>query len=370
MWQIWELTHRPIMLGFVGLAEGLPFIAASLFAGNLADRREKRGLILIALAGLTLATAGLAALSLLPSPPLAAIYGLLGLSALCASMEMPSASAYLGTIIPRDIYPKAAAWNLTMYVSATIIGPIAAGFLIKHWGAAAVYAMAAGGLLVALIVAAPLAPVPPAPVDKPLSTLGAVKDGLRFVLSKRIIFASMVLDSFSVLFGEVIFVLPVFADLLGVGPVGLGFLRAAPAVGSCLISLMETRRPTIPIRWDCLIRAVAIFGVCLIVFGLSPWFPLSFLMLIFAGAADGASVIIRQSLYQAFTPDAYRGRVASVSGVFISASNEIGGFESGLAAQWMGTVPSVIFGGAVTLSTVAFMRWKYPRLDEEAQRAP
>jgi MFS family permease len=369
MWQIWELTHRPIMLGLVGLAEGIPFIAASLFAGNIADRRERRSLLLIAYAGLAACTVGLAALSALPTPSSLAIYGLLGISALFSSLEMPTASAYLGTIVPRDIFPRAAALNLTTYVTATIIGPIAAGFLIKTFGPTAVYAIAAAGLGAAFVIALPLPKLLPPVLSQTLSTVAAVKDGLKFVTSRRIIFASMILDSFSVLFGEVVFVLPIFADMLGVGPVGLGFLRAAPAMGSCLVSLREAHRPTIRIRWDWLIGAVTVFGLALICFGLSRWFPLSMLLLVVAGGADGTSVIIRQSLYQAFTPDAYRGRVASVSGIFISASNEIGGFESGLAAQLMGTVPSVVFGGVVTLCTVAFMRWKFPKLDEEAARA-
>jgi predicted MFS family arabinose efflux permease len=291
------------------------------------------------------------------------------LSALCSSLELPSSSTYLQIIVPRESFSRAAAWNLTTYVSATIIGPIASGFLIARFGAASVYALSAAGLVLSLLIALPLRPLPPPPATDRQSTLAAVKDGLRFVMSRRIIFASMVLDSFSVLFGEIVFVLPVFADMLGAGPVGLGFLRAAPAVGSCLTSLYSAFRPTIRIRWDWLLRAVTIFGVSVIVFALSKSFVLSFSMLILSGAADGASVIIRQSLYQAHTPDAYRGRVASVSGIFISASNEIGGFESGLAAQLMGIIPSVVFGGVVTLMTVAVMRWKYPRLDEEAARA-
>lgn len=364
MWQVWELTHRPVMLGYVGLAEGIPFIAASLASGHLVDRREKKRLILAALLGALVCSAGLAIVSRSPAPSVLAIYGLIGLSALFSSIELPASSTYLQIIVPREIFSKAAAWNLTTYVSATILGPILGGFLVAHYGASFVYGLTAIGALAALAIAAPLAPLPPVPVEREQSTLAGVKDGLRFVFSKKIIFASMAIDSVAVLFGEVVFILPVYAEMLGAGPVGLGFLRAAPAVGSCLVSLIEAAKPVIRIRWDWLVRAVAIFGVALILFGISTYFPLTFLMLVVAGAADGASVIIRQSLYQAHTPDAYRGRVASVSGIFISTSNEIGGFESGLAAQLMGTVPSVVMGGIVTLVVVAVMKWKYPRLDE------
>jgi MFS family permease len=365
MWQVWELTHKPIMLGYVGLAEGIPFIIASLFSGQVVDRQEKKRLILSSLAASLLCSVGLALVSRAARPSLLAVYVLIGIAALFSSLEMPASSTYLQMIVPREIFSRAAAWNLTSYVSATILGPILSGFLIARYGAAPVYALSAVGLAAAFTIAAPLRPLPPPPVDKEVSTMAGVKDGLRFVYSNRIIFASMALDSVAVLFGEVVFILPVFADLLRAGPVGLGFLRAAPAVGSCLVSLVETWRPVIRIRWDWLVRAVFVFGVCLIIFGISRNFALSFLMLLIDGAADGASVIIRQSLYQAHTPDAYRGRVASVSGIFISTSNEIGGFESGLAAQLMGTVPSVVFGGIVTLLTVAFMRWKYPRLDQD-----
>jgi len=368
MWQVWELTHKPLMLGFVGLAEGIPFIAASLVSGHFVDRHEKRKLLLLSLSGAAMAAAGLAYVSRLPTPSLLAIYVLIGFSALCSSLELPTASTYLQTIVPRDIYSKAAAWNLTTYVSATILGPILGGFLIARHGASAVYVLSMIGAVTAVAIAAPLPRLAAMAPRRDESTLAGVADGLRFVWSKKIIFASMAIDSVAVLFGEVIFILPVYADRLGVGPVGLGFLRAAPAVGSCLVSLVEAVRPIIRIRWDWLVRAVGTFGIALLIFAVSTYFPLTFLMLVIGGAADGTSVIIRQSLYQAHTPDAYRGRVASVSGIFISTSNEIGGFESGLAAQLMGTVPSVVFGGVITLMTVAFMHWKYRGLDEATAR--
>ena len=364
MWQVWEITHRPLMLGYVGLAEGIPFIAASFFSGHFVDRHEKKKLILLSLTGAALASAGLVYVSRLSTPSLPAIYLLLGFTALCSSLEMPSASTYLQTIVSREIFSKAAAWNLTSYVSATILGPILSGFLIARYGAPAVYALSMAGAFTAFAIAAGLPKLPALPPKQNESTIAGVADGLRFVLSKKIIFASMAIDSVAVLFGEVVFILPVYADRLGAGPIGLGFLRAAPAVGSCLVSVIEAVRPTIKIRWDWLVRAVGTFGLALLIFGISRYFPLTFLMLLVGGAADGTSVIIRQSLYQAHTPDAYRGRVASVSGIFISTSNEIGGFESGLAAQLMGTVPSVIMGAAITLLTVAVMHFKYHGLDQ------
>ncbi|MBV9079942.1 MAG: MFS transporter, partial [Elusimicrobia bacterium] len=341
---------------------------ASLWSGSLVDRREKRFLLASSLSGLIVFSLGLAAVSCCRRPSVLALFSLIGVAALCESLEQPAASSYLQMIVPRELFPKAAAWNLTSYVGPTILGPVIAGALIPRIGPGGVYLVAAFSLLVSLVLAATLRRIPPT-ATAGVSTFRSAVEGLSFVRSRPIIFSAMVLDCVAVLFGEVVFILPVFAEKLGVGPLGLGFMRAAPAVGSCIVSILQARSPRIRIRWDGLLRAVTIFGVCVLTFAVSPWFPLSLVMLLCGGAADGVSVIIRQSLYQANTPDAFRGRVSSVSGVFISLSNEVGGFESGFAAQLVGAVPSVLFGGAVTLLTVAVMKWKYPRLDDEVSHA-
>jgi MFS family permease len=357
------------MLGFIGLVQGVPFILGSFWAGHMVDRREKKRLIQAAIALQVLSTAGLAALSRTAHPPLLLIYLLVAAAALFTSLETPAASSYLQILVPSEIFSKAAAWNLANYVGATVLGPIIGGFLLGRVSPAAVYAIAAALLAAAFVIAAPLRHIPPASVPSGESAVKSVMAGLRFVLNNRIIFAAMVLDSFAVLFGEVVFILPVFAARLGAGPLGLGLLRAAPAVGSCLISFVQAGRPLIRVRWNWLQGAVVLFGLSIIGFGLSPALPLSLLMLVCSGAADGVSVIIRQSLYQMHTPDAYRGRVSSVSGVFISISNEVGGFESGLAAQFLGPVRAAVIGGLIAIAAVAAIRIRYPTLGREAERA-
>jgi hypothetical protein len=185
-------------------------------------------------------------------------------------------------------------------------------------------------------------------------------------MTKQIIFACMLLDMLAVLFGDVVAILPVFAAMYGAGPIGLGLMRAAPAIGSCITSLMEARKPFIRIAWSSLLNVVIVFGLCIIAFGLCHNFYLAIFFLIGGGLADGVSVIVRQSVYQAHTPDGLRGRMAAVSGMFIRVSNELGGFESGLAAQYLGAVPSVIMGGSITM-IVAFGMWlKYRNVDIES----
>jgi hypothetical protein len=197
----------------------------------------------------------------------------------------------------------------------------------------------------------------------------AIKTGLRFLMHKQIIFACMLLDMLAVLFGDVVAILPVFAAMYGAGPVGLGLMRSAPAIGSCITSILEARRPFIPIAWGSLLKVVIVFGGCIIAFALSHNFYLAVFFLIGGGLADGVSVIVRQSVYQANTPDGLRGRVAAVSGMFIRVSNELGAFESGLAAQLLGAVPSVIMGGSLTM-VVAFLMWlKYRNVDIETNAA-
>ncbi len=368
MWQIYALTQEPMMLGVIGLVQGLPYILGSFWAGHLVDRHEKKGLILKSIAALIVTTLALALVSRMPHPPLPALYALVAAGALFNSLEMPAASSYLQILIPSEAFSKAAAWNLANYVGATVGGPVLGGFLLEHVSPSTVYGIATAGLIIGFVLAAPLRKILPTPVTIEESTFKSVLAGFRFVLGKRIVFAAMVLDSFAVLFGEVVFILPVFAARLGVGPLGLGLLRAAPAIGSCTVSLIQAARPFIQIRWNWLQGAVVVFGAAIIGFGLSRSIELSLAMLFASGAADAVSVIIRQSLYQRHTPDSYRGRVSSVSGVFISISNEVGGFESGLAAQFMGIVPAAVAGGLIAILSVIAIRLKYPTLEKEDER--
>lgn len=362
MWQVYQLAHNPLALGLIGLAEALPYVLVGLWAGAAADRYEKKRLIIGAEMGLIICSSVLLLLTLSGNQAVLAIYITIGFAAIFSSYELPASSSYIQMIVPKEHFSKAAAWNLASYQVATIGGPILGGLLIQTYGPVAAYGCVVGLLCVAVLLATRLQRIKAAPRNE--KALESIRIGLKFLVSQPIIFACMALDMFAVLFGDVIAILPVFAEILKVGPLGLGFLRASPAIGSAIVSVMEAHRPFIQVSWKSLLRAVTIFGFSMIVFALSKNFYLTIFALMVSGFADGISVIVRQSIYQAFTPDHLRGRVASVSGIFIRLSNEMGAFESGAAAFLMGTIPSVIFGGAMTLFSVALMRWRFPKLDE------
>ncbi len=365
MWQIYELTKSALALGMVGFAEAVPYVAVGLWAGHAADRHEKKKLIMSSITGLFLCSAALFGLSLGAANVLP-IYVVLGIASLASSLELPSSSSYLQMLVPKDYFPRAAAWNLTQFQIAIISGPIIGGLLVSKGGAPLAFGVSCVLFLGAVIAATLLKHVQPLPAEPRESTWQGIKEGLSFLAQRRVIFACMVLDMFAVLFGDVIAILPVFAAIYGVGPLGLGFLRAAPALGSCLTSLIEANRPFIKIAWMSLLKVVIIFGLSMIAFALSGNFYVAMFFLVISGVVDGMSVIIRQSVYQANTPDHLRGRVASVSGIFIRISNELGAFESGVAAHFLGAVPSVIFGGTMTLLVALGMWIKYGRMNEKA----
>lgn len=373
-WQIYQLTHSALALGLTGLAEGLPYIGMALWAGHLSDRHQKRRLMLGAQAGVLLSSATLLLLSFLPHPKLIFFYAVIGIVGISNSFEMSSGSAYVQMIFPKHHFPRAAAWNLSLFLSSLILGPTLGGWLLARSSPRATYGLAVGLLVVAVTLTSQLrnlgTPAGPAESESALSRVAA---GIRYIRQQRLILAAMSLDMFAVLFGDAVALFPIFADLFHAGPTGLGLLRAAPAVGSLIMALVLAQYPFVKPRWSTLRVAVTIFGIAMIGFALSRNFLLSLGLLAIGGMADSVSVVTRQSIYQALTPDSLRGRVASVSGIFISSSNEIGAFESGLVARLIGTVPSVVFGGTMTLLSVLLMTLKFPRLKSpelEPEQAP
>lgn len=363
-WQIFEITKSALALGFVGLAEGLPYVAFGLWAGHVVDRYEKKRILVISQWGMLFCSVGLYFLSRQPSIPILPIYILLGISSVASSYEQPASSSYLQMLIPREVFSKAAALNLTQYQIATISGPIIGGIILSHTNAATAHAVVCVLFLISITFTSMLKPMHSTRQGVQESTIQSILTGIRFLKTKPIIYACMLLDMLAVLFGDVIAILPVFSLMLGAGPLGLGFLRAAPAMGSCITSLLEASRSFIHIKFKVLLRVVIVFGLSIIVFGISKNIYLSIFCLAISGLVDGMSVIIRQSIYQAHTPDDLRGRVAATSGVFIRVSNELGGFESGLAAYLLGPVPSVLFGGIMTLLVAGVMWKKFGKVDE------
>jgi len=358
-WQIYKMTKDPLALGLVGLIEASVFILFSFRAGHFSDQREKKIIILVAQA--VLAVCGLALMALTSwGARVWAIYSIVAVTGFARSYLWPASFSYSELTVPRAIYSRAAAWNATGWEIGSILGPALGGILYAWKGPMVAYSAVACLAVLGIFFAFLMGKRPPviATPEEPHEVLS----GVRFVIGHPILLGAMSLDMFAVLFGGVYAILPIFADLYGVGPRGLGWLRAAPSMGAILMAIYQQYRPPLQRAGRTILTVVVLYGLSMIAFALSKSYRLSLLILAFSGVADNVSVVIRASIMQAFTPDSMRGRVSSVNGVFIGSSNEIGAFESGLAAKLMGTIPSVLFGGAMTLLTVVLIAWKTPQL--------
>jgi MFS family permease len=370
-WQVYALTHDPLSLGLIGLAEALPFIAVALFAGHTADRVDRRRVSIAALAVLLGCSGALLALTLRPlssarvhAAQLWAIYAVIVVSGVARSFLTPARTALGAELVPRTAYANAVAWRSSTWQLAAVVGPAVGGLIYAFGGAAAAYVadvalMATALLCMVCIANAPRRATAPA--------AGSVREslvtGVRFVLGNSVLVGALTLDMFSVLFGGAVALLPVFADeILHVGPQGLGMLRAAPAAGAVLTSLVLAHLPPIRRAGRALLTAVTAFGLCMIGFGLSASFTVSLLLLALSGVADNVSVVIRGTLVQILTPEHLLGRVSAVNSIFIGSSNEIGAFESGVTAKLLGTVPSVVLGGLATLGVVGLTAARVPKL--------
>jgi MFS family permease len=366
-WQVFQLTRDPLTLGLIGLAEALPFIAVALYAGHVADRGERRRIALAGTFGVILSAVVLLLLTLTPDAIRAdrvwPVYLVIALSATARSFSRPAVFALSAAVVPRELYPNAVAWRSSIWHTAAVVGPALGGLLYGFRGPAAAY--------IAVIVAmsfsfAAMLAVShrgrPAPPEEEVPLMESLRSGLRFVWNDPMLLGAMTLDLFAVLFGGAVALLPAFAKLLEVGPEGLGVLRSAPAAGSILTGLVIAHRPPMKRAGRALFASVAGFGVCMILFGLSRQFWLSLGLLFVSGVFDNVSVVIRSTLLQTRTPEHLLGRVAAVNQIFIGSSNEIGAFESGVAARLMGVVPSVLFGGCMTLLVVAVTAWRAPGL--------
>ena len=369
-WQVYELTRDPLSLGLVGLAEALPFLGLTLVGGWAADRSDRRRQALAALVLLAGSSAWLLAVSVTGPASALPLYAAQGLAGVGRAFFRPASGALGTELVPRESYHNAATWRSTTFHVATVLGPAAGGTLIAAGGPRAGYAVvvalfAAGLAAVSRITPRPRAPVPGGRLLPELS------DGVRFVFRDPLLLGAMSLDLFAVLFGGATALLPVFArDVLGVGEVGFGLLRAAPAAGSIAMSLWLARFGHFRRAGRAMLWAVALFGVSWLAFALSRSFALSLVILAAGGALDNVSVVLRSTLIQTFTPQEKMGRVAAVNGFFIGSSNELGAFESGVAAKLLGVVPSVLFGGAMTLLTVGLVAWRAPALRRLEKIAP
>lgn len=375
-WQVYDITREPLQLGYVGLAQFAPMILLTLWAGDAADRYDRKRLILLSRLLLGVAALVLAALSVGGVRSVWPIYVVLAIIGVARAFGGPAAQALLPRLVPPEHFASAVAWSSSLWQVAVIAGPAIGGALYgltRH--AVPVYAACA---LLEVVSCAFTAALTTRTGSAGVSNERASKRllaGLRYVWSNKLVLGAISLDLFAVLFGGAVALLPIYArDILNVGPGGLGLLRSAPAVGAGLVAVLLALRP-LPRRAGAIMLAcVAGFGAATIVFGLSRRFAVSLVALTFVGATDMVSVYVRQTLIQLATPDAMRGRVSAVNLAFIGASNELGEFESGAAAAFLGTVPAVVAGGAITMAIVLLWSALFPslrqvdRLDERSIR--
>jgi len=372
-WQVYEITRRPIDLGYVGLAQFLPGFALFLFAGHAADIFDRRKLLMFCYGGFGLCSALLLAISWRAPHSVHLIYIVLVLLGIFLSFNFPVSRALLPQLVPEEHFSNAVAWNASTFQIANIAGPAIGGLAYALFrGPDGVYAIAVVVSIVSTLLTLRIHPLTTLPekelAEKTRTSLRTVLAGLRFIWEKKLILGSISLDMFAVLLGGATTLLPVYArEILHTGPWGLGLLRSAPGVGAALMAIVVAHRPIHRRAGLTMLVAVAAFGIFTIVFGISHNLILSLAALFLIGATDMVSVIIRAMLVQIATPDQMRGRVNAVDMLFIGVSNELGGFESGVTAQWFGTVPAVIVGGAGTLVVIAAWAWLFPELRKANQ---
>ena len=362
-YQIYELTKNPFSLGLIGLAEAIPSIVVSLYAGHLADVVMRKKIIMWCLAGLVFCSTALLFFTtnlstFIQTFGVTPIYGVIFISGIARGFLTPANFSFMPQLVPRDLFPGAVTINSSTWEVASIAGPALGGFLYGLFGVTVAYTVDAALTVIALLLLLNVASKPLPEESEEQGMIEKIKAGLRFVFTNKIVLAAISLDLFAVLFGGAIALLPIFADqILHVGPMGFGFLRAAPSIGALLVAFVVMHYPIQRNMGRILLWCVAGFGFCMIGFGLSTNFFVSLLLLAASGGFDCVSVITRLTILQTLTPENMKGRVSAVNNIFIGSSNEIGMFESGVAAKAMGVVPSVIFGGCMTVAVVATISW-------------
>jgi MFS family permease len=370
-WQIYEITHRALDLGYVGLAQFLPGLLLFLVSGHAADRFNRRKLLIACYSGFALCSALLLATSLRHYRNVGPIYAVIVLLGVVRSFNGPVGRALLPQLVREEHFQNAVAWHSTIFNSATILGPSLGGLIyaLAH-GPSAVYGTSLACAVMAAVATTRIRFESPPRAREPVN-LKTVLAGVSYIWNHKIVLGSISLDLFAMLLGGAVALLPVYArDILHIGPWGLGILRSAPGVGAGAMAILIAYRPLKTRIGVTLLWCVGAFGAFTIIFGLSHSLVLSLIALIFVGASDMVSVVIRATLVQIATPDAMRGRVNAVDMIFIGASNELGWFESGLTAHWFGTVPSVVLGGIGTLVVTGLWVWFFPALRKTQSLSP
>lgn len=367
-WQVYEITRRPLDLGYVGLAQFLPGVLLFLLSGHAADRFNRRRLLMACYVGFAMCSAGLLAISHWQTGSVYPIYAVLVMLGVVRSFNGPVSRALLPQLVRMEHFQNAVAWNSGIFQAATIMGPAVGGLIYAFFrGPSEVYVAAMIAGILATLSTLKIHPLESVRGPTEMS-LRSVSAGLRYVWRQKIILGSISLDMFAVLLGGAVALLPVYAsEILKTGPWGLGLLRSAPAVGAGTMAILLALRPLRRRVGAIMLWCVAGFGVFTIIFGISRSIVISMLALVFVGATDMVSVVIRGTLIQIATPDEMRGRVNAVDMLFIGVSNEFGQFESGVTAHWFGTVPAVVLGGVGTLLVIAIWAWRFPELRKADQ---
>jgi MFS family permease len=374
-WWIYELTKEPFAIGLIGLAEVIPAVSLALYAGHVIDISEKRKLLLRGVVLYWVCALGLLGLSIYNDKSdhtanqntliiAVGIYFIIFCTGIIRSFTGPSFGTIVGSIMPKHLLQNATTWSQGIWLSASILGHAIVGFIIAGFGHTGSLIVVASLVSIGFIFISKINPLPPhADIVVDQKPMESVKEGLRYVFNTKELLGALSLDLFAVLFGGAVAMIPVFAkDILNVGPIGFGWLNAAADIGAMLIIFVLTIFPVNAGQGKKLLIAVGGFGICIIVFALSKIFWISFAALVLSGILDGFSMIVRGTIVQLKTPDHMRGRVMSVNSMFINSSNELGQFESGVAAKLMGVIPSVIFGGSMTLLVVLTTWFKAPSL--------
>ena len=368
-WWVYQLTNSPLALGMVGLSEVITALSLALYAGHYIDQNEKRKLLLSTVLLYAICIAVLLGLSssyssarLQPWTIAWSIFAIIACTGAIRAFSGPTFGSIISQIVPKEVLPAAASISSATWLIGSIMGHALGGFFIAWIGIHFTFYVILGMIVIGFGLLFQLLPKPVL-VTTTKNTWQSVREGIDYVIKTKEILGTLSLDLFAVLFGGAVAMVPIFAqDILHIGPIGFGWLNAAADIGSIASVTYLTIRPLRARQGKILFFAVGGFGLCIIVFALSNSFWLSFVALLISGCMDGVSVIIRGTILQIKTPDALRGRVMSVNSMFINSSNELGQFESGVAAKLMGTVPSVVFGGFMTLAVVIFTWFKAPSL--------
>jgi MFS family permease len=364
-YQVYAITKSPLSLGILGLIEAIPALSLALYGGHVADRHDRRWILRATLAVLALCCGELSIQVSVSSErfTLLALYAAMFIVGIARSFAGPAISALEAQVVPPQLIVKSATWFASTWLTASVTGPVIAGYVFDLLGPTATYLLFTALYGVSWLAVMRLSPRPVPPPPEEESVWRSIQIGVTYVARDQVLLGSMALDLFAVLFGGAIAILPVFADqILHVGAEELGYLRAAPNAGALVTMLIATRYPPMKNAGIKLLVAVAGFGVSMLVFALSQNFYLSLAALSVSGICDGVSVVIRKSAVRLLSPNHLRGRIAAVSLIFIGSSNELGALESGLAASWLGTVPSVLAGGTLTLVVVALAAILAPKL--------